>query len=331
MKTRQLGRNGPQVSAMGLGCMGMSAFYGGRGDARDAIAVIHHALDVGVTLLDTADMYGHGENERLLARALVGRRAQAFLATKFGIRLDPTDPQARGVDGRAAYVQACCEASLTRLQTDVIDLYYLHRVDPQVPIEETVGAMARLVEQGKVRYLGLSEAASDTIRRAHTVHPIAALQSEYSLWSREVEDNGVLTTLRELGIALVPYAPLGRGFLTGAIRSPEDFDTDDWRRHAPRFQGENFTRNLALVQTIQEMAERKGITAGQLALAWVLAQGEDVLPIPGTKRLAFLQENLAALEVTLSAAERVEINAAFPSDAATGLRYPQAGMAVLGH
>jgi len=327
MKTRTLGRNGPPVSAMGLGCMGMSAFYGGRSDETTAIAVIHHALDLGVTLLDTADMYG--DNERLLARALAGRRGQAFLATKFGIRLDPANPQARGVDGSPAYAQACCEASLKRLNVDVIDLYYLHRVDPEVPIEETIGAMARLVEQGKVRYLGLSEAASDTIRRAHAVHPIAALQSEYSLWSREVENNGVLATIRALGIALVPYAPLGRGFLTGTIRSPQAFDTDDWRRHAPRFQGENFARNLELVQKIQHLAARKGITAGQLALAWVLAQGEDVLPIPGTKRLAFLQENLAALDITLDDAELAEIDTAFAPGAAAGLRYPQAGMDVL--
>jgi len=252
LKTRRLGRNGPIVSALGLGCMGMSAFYGGRADEAASIAVIHHALEAGVTLLDTADIYGG--NEDFLSRALAGRREQAFLATKFGIHLDPNNPDARGVDGRPEYVQSACEASLKRLNVEVIDLYYQHRIDPNVPIEETVGAMARLVEQGKVRYLGLSEAAPETIRRAHAVHPMAALQSEYSLWSREIEENGVLATVRELGIGFVPYAPLGRGFLTGAIRSPEDFEPDDYRRTSPRFQGENFTRNLELVQKVQQMA-----------------------------------------------------------------------------
>jgi len=329
MKTRSLGSNGAVVSALGLGCMGMSAFYGGRSDEHSAIDVIHHALDAGVTLLDTADMYGNGDNERLLARALVGRRAQVFLATKFGIRLDPSDPQARGVDGSPAWARACCEASLRRLDTEVIDLYYLHRIDPSVPVEETVGAMARLVEEGKVRHLGLSEASGTTIRRAHAIHPITALQSEYSLWSREVEENGVLTTVRELGIGFIPYAPLGRGFLTGAIRSPENFTADDWRRHAPRFQGEHFTHNLALVQKLQRMAADKGVTAGQLALAWVLAQGEDIVPIPGTKRLAFLQENLAALDIVLNTAELSHLDTVFAPGVASGLRYPQAGMATL--
>lgn len=326
MQTRTLGRNGPTVSALGLGCMGMSAFYGGRGDDAAAIAVIHRALERGVTLLDTADMYGPHTNEVLVGRAIAGRRGQVFLATKFGIRLDPADPQARGVDGRPEYVQAACEASLKRLDVDHIDLYYQHRVDPQVPIEDTVGAMARLVEQGKVRWLGLSEAAPETIRRAHATHPITALQTEYSLWSREPEQNGVLATVRELGIGFVPYSPLGRGFLTGAIRTPEDFDADDYRRHSPRFQGENFARNLALVEQVRDMAEAKGVSAGQLALAWVLAQGEDLVPIPGTKRLAYLEENLGALDVALDADELARIDAVFPVDAAAGARYPAASI-----
>jgi len=302
--------------------MGMSAFYGGRADEAASIAVIHHALEAGVTLLDTADIYGG--NEDFLSRALAGRREQAFLATKFGIHLDPNNPDARGVDGRPEYVQSACEASLKRLDVEVIDLYYQHRIDPNVPIEETVGAMARLVEQGKVRYLGLSEAAPETIRRAHAAHPMAALQSEYSLWSREIEENGVLATVRELGIGFVPYAPLGRGFLTGAIKSPEDFEPDDYRRTSPRFQGENFTRNLELAQKVQQMAANKGISAGQLALAWVLAQGEDLVPIPGTKRLKYLQENLGALDVVLTADDLAQINQAFPLGAAVGHRYPEA-------
>jgi len=322
LKTRRLGRNGPQVSALGLGCMGMSAFYGGRSDEAACIAVIQHALEAGVTLLDTADIYGG--NEDFLARALAGRREQAFLATKFGIYLDPNNPDARGVNGHPEYVQSACEASLKRLKVETIDLYYQHRIDPDVPIEDTVGAMARLVEQGKVRYLGLSEAAPQTLRRAHAVHPIAALQSEYSLWSREIEENGVLATVRELGIGFVPYAPLGRGFLTGAIKTPEDFEADDYRRTSPRFQGENFTRNLELVQKVQQMAVAKGITAGQLALAWVLAQGEDLVPIPGTKRLKYLQENLGALDVLLTADDLAQINQAFPPGVAVGHRYPEA-------
>jgi len=322
LKTRRLGRNGPVVSALGLGCMGISAFYGGRSDEAASIAVIHHALDAGLTLLDTADIYGG--NEDFLSRALAGRREQAFLATKFGIHLDPNNPQARGVDGRPEYVQSACEASLKRLKVETIDLYYQHRIDPTVPIEETVGTMARLVEQGKVRYLGLSEAAPETIRRAHAVHPIAAVQSEYSLWSREIEENGVLATVRELGIGFVPYAPLGRGFLTGAIKSPDDFEADDYRRTSPRFQGENFARNLELVEKVKQMAANKGITAGQLALAWVLAQGDDLIPIPGTKRLKYLQENLGALDVVLTAEELAQINQAFPLGAAAGHRYPEA-------
>lgn len=326
MQTRTLGRNGPTVSALGLGCMGMSAFYGGRGDDAAAIAVIHRALERGVTLLDTADMYGPHTNEMLVGRAIAGRRGQVFLATKFGVRLDPSDPQARGVDGRPEYVQAACEASLKRLGVDHIDLYYQHRVDPQVPIEDTVGAMARLVEQGKVRWLGLSEAAPETIRRAHAVHPITALQTEYSLWSREPEQNGVLATVRELGIGFVPYSPLGRGFLTGAIRTPEDFDADDYRRHSPRFQGDNFARNLVLVEQVRAIAADKGISAGQLVLAWVLARGDDLVPIPGTKRLAYLEENLGALDVALDAGELARIDAVFPVDAVAGARYPAASI-----
>ncbi len=326
MKTRTLGRNGPRVSALGLGCMGMSAFYGERGDEAASIAVIHHALERGVTLLDTADMYGPHTNEVLVGKAIAGRREQVFLATKFGIKLDPADPSARGVDGRPEYVQSACEASLQRLGVDHIDLYYQHRVDPNVPIEDTVGAMARLVEQGKVRFLGLSEAAPDTIRRAHAVHPITALQTEYSLWSRDPESNGVLDTVRELGIGFVPYSPLGRGFLTGAFASPDDFDADDYRRFSPRFQGENFARNLALVDQVKALASEKGVTPGQLALAWVLAQGEDLVPIPGTKRIKYLDENLGSLDVALSAQDLARIDAIFPPDAAAGTRYPESMM-----
>lgn len=326
MQTRTLGRDGPVVSALGLGCMGMSAFYGGRGDDAAAIAVIHRALERGVTLLDTADMYGPHTNEVLVGRAIAGRRGQVVLATKFGVRLDRSDPQARGVDGRPEYVQAACEASLKRLGVEHIDLYYQHRVDPQVPIEDTVGAMARLVEQGKVRWLGLSEAAPETIRRAHAVHPLTALQTEYSLWSREPEDNGVLATVRELGIGFVPYSPLGRGFLTGAIRTPADFDADDYRRHSPRFQGDNFARNLALVEQVRALAAARGVSAGQLALAWVLARGEDLVPIPGTKRLAYLEENLGALDIVLDAADLARIEAVFPPAAAAGARYPAASI-----
>ncbi len=329
MQTRTLGRNGPRVSALGLGCMGMSAFYGGRSDDDAAIAVIHAAIEHGVSLIDTADMYGPHTNEVLVGKALAGRRDQVVLATKFGIKLDPNDPAARGIDGRPEYVQSACEASLRRLGVDHIDLYYQHRVDPNVPIEDTVGAMARLVEQGKVRFLGLSEAAAATIRRAHAVHPITALQSEYSLWSRDPEHDGVLETVRELGIGFVPYSPLGRGFLTGAIRSPEDFEADDYRRHSPRFQGENFDRNLQLVERVRELAQAKGVTPGQLALAWVLAQGEDLVPIPGTKRLAYLEENLGALQVKLSAEELAQIEAIFPADAAAGHRYPAASRGAL--
>jgi len=329
MKTRTLGPGGPTVSAIGLGCMGMSAFYGGRGSDADSIAVIHHALDQGITLLDTADMYGPHTNETLVGRAIAGRRDDAFVATKFGIRLDPDDPQARGVDGRPEYVQQACEASLRRLDIETIDLYYQHRVDPAVPIEDTVGAMARLVEQGKVRYLGLSEASADTLRRASKVHAITALQSEYSLWSRDPETTGTLAACRELGVGFVPYSPLGRGFLTGTIRTVDDFDEDDYRRRSPRFQGENFDRNLALVESVQAIAQDYGVTPAQLALAWVLAQGDDIVPIPGTKRIGFLDENIAALEIQLTDDDMARIDSIFPPDAAAGTRYPEAGMGAL--
>lgn len=326
MKTRTLGRNGPTVSALGLGCMGMSAFYGGRADDASSIAVIHRALDDGLTFLDTADMYGPHTNEVLVGKAIADRRRCVFLATKFGIQMDPDDPSKRGINGKPDYVVAACEGSLKRLGVETIDLYYQHRVDPNVPIEDTVGAMARLVEQGKVRYLGLSEASADTIRRAHAVHPITALQSEYSLWSRDPESNDTLATVRELGIGFVPYSPLGRGFLTGAIRSVEDFDADDYRRISPRFEGENFAKNLALVEQVNTLAKAKGVTPGQLALAWVLAQGEDLVPIPGTKRIKYLEENLGALDIVLTIDDLATIDSIFPPDAASGSRYPAATM-----
>jgi len=325
MQMRTLGPHGPQVSALGLGCMGMSDFYGGRDDA-ESIATIHHALDRGVTLLDTADMYGPHTNEVLVGQAIRGRRDQVFLATKFGVLRDPNDPSVRGINGRPEYVRAACDASLKRLGVETIDLYYQHRVDQSVPIEETVGAMADLVQAGKVRYLGLSEASGATLERACRIHPIAALQSEYSLWTRDPETNGMLAACRKLGVALVAYSPLGRGFLTGAISKPEDFDADDYRRHSPRFQGENFARNLALVDQVKALAARKGCTPAQLALAWVLAQGQDIVPIPGTKRRTRLDENLDALDVTLDAAELAAIDAVFPPDAASGTRYPEAMM-----
>jgi Predicted oxidoreductases (related to aryl-alcohol dehydrogenases) len=326
MQTRTLGTNGPQVSALGLGCMGMSDFYGHRDDA-ESIATIRHALDRGLSLLDTADMYGPHLNEELVGKAIHGRREQAFVATKFGIVRDPANPTARGVNGRPEYVRAACEGSLKRLGIETIDLYYQHRVDPNVPIEETVGAMAELVREGKVRHLGLSEASVATLERASKVHPIAALQSEFSLWTRDPEDNGVLAACRRLGISLVAYSPLGRGFLTGAIRSPDDFEADDYRRSSPRFQGQNFARNLALVDQVKALAADKGCSPAQLALAWVLAQGEDVLAIPGTKQRSRLDENLGALDVVLSPDDLAAIDAVFPAEAVAGARYAAASMA----
>lgn len=324
MLQRQLGRDGPQVSAMGLGCMGMSEFYGAT-DESEALATLDLALERGVTLLDTADAYGPHHNEELLGRALRGRREQVFLASKFGL-VRSEDPNTRGVNGRPDYVRQAVEGSLRRLGIEHLDLYYQHRVDPEVPIEETVGAMAELVQAGKVRYLGLSEASSATLIRAQRVHPIAALQSEFSLWSRDPQEHGVLATCRELGVALVAYSPLGRGFLTGALKSPEDFAADDYRRLSPRFQGDNFQRNLALVDQVRALASAKGITPGQLALAWVLAQGEDIVPIPGTRRRAYLLENLAALEVQLSTAESAELDRLFTPERVAGTRYPAAWM-----
>jgi aryl-alcohol dehydrogenase-like predicted oxidoreductase len=322
MDQRTLGSQGLSVSAEGLGCMGMSEFYGSADEA-EAVATIHRALDLGVTLLDTADIYGPHTNEQLVGQAIADRRGEVVLATKFGIVRDPENPAARGVNGRPEYVLESCDASLRRLAVDHIDLYYQHRVDPGVPIEETVGAMAELIDAGKVRFLGLSEAAPETIRRAHEVHPISAVQTEYSLWSRDVEDE-VLPTLRELGIGLVAYSPLGRGFLTGQITSPDDLAEDDFRRTNPRFMGENFARNLQLVDRITQIAAEQNCTPGQLALAWVLSQSRppaDVVPIPGTKRRRYLEENVQATELTLSAEDLARIDEVAPVGAAAGDRY----------
>ncbi|MFL6878113.1 aldo/keto reductase [Pseudomonas marginalis] len=329
MHTRQLGKNGPHVSAIGLGCMGMSDFYTSGSDTPEAIATLHRAVELGVTLLDTADMYGPHTNEELIGKAIAGKRDQVFLASKFGFVRDPSNPEVRGVNGRPEYIRQAIDGTLKRLGVETLDLYYQHRIDPEVAVEESVGAMAELVAQGKVRYLGLSEVSAATLERAHKVHPISALQSEYSLWSRDQEDNGCLAACARLGVAFVPYSPLGRGFLTGALKSPDDFAEDDYRRSSPRFQGENFAHNLRLVERVQALAAEKGATAGQLALAWVLAQGDYLIPIPGTKQRKYLEENVAALDITLSPAELTALTSVFPAGAAAGPRYPETSMGLV--
>ena len=324
MEIRNLGSQGLKASQLGLGCMGMSEFYGATND-EESIKVIHRAIDQGVTFLDTADIYGPFINEELVGKAIKGKRHQVTLATKFGIIRDPKNPAARGINGKPDYIKSASEASLKRLQVDVIDLYYQHRVDPSTPIEETVGALSDLVKQGKIRGIGLSEASASTIRRAHKVCPITAVQSEYSLWSREPEEE-VLATCKELGIAFVPYSPLGRGFLTGQIKKIEDFDETDYRRYSPRFQGENFQKNLDLVNKLEVLAQKKGCTTSQLALAWVIAQGDYLFPIPGTKRIKYLDENIGALNVKFTAQELKEIDTIAPKDVAAGTRYPETMM-----
>lgn len=327
MQLRKVGKIGPRVSPLGLGCMGMSEFYGPRNDP-ESLATIHRSIELGVNFLDTADVYGYGDNEILVGQAIRDRREKVFLATKFAIVRDRSNPQVRGVSGKPEYVRACCEASLKRLGVEVIDLYYQHRVDPDTPIEETVGAIAQLVREGKVRFLGLSEASPATLRRAHAVHPIAALQTEYSLWTRDPEDE-VLKTTRELGIAFVAYSPLGRGFLTGQFKKFEDLAADDYRRFSPRFQGENFQKNLDLVARVEALAREKHCTPGQLALAWLLAQGADIIPIPGTKHRKYLEENVGALQVRLTADDLRRIEEVAPKGAAAGLRYPEAMMTLV--
>lgn len=328
MEKVRLGGQGAVVSRMGLGCMGMSDYYGERNDA-ESTATLHRALELGVTFLDTADMYGIGDNEELVGRAISGRRNEVFLATKFGNVRRKDDLSYRAILGTPEYVREACDASLKRLGVETIDLYYQHRVDPNVPIEDTVGAMAELVTEGKVRFLGLSEAGAETIRRAHAVHPITALQSEYSLWERSMEDE-ILPTLRELGIGFVPYSPLGRGMLSGALTTTKELPDSDFRKGSPRFQGEAFDKNLALVARLRTIAERKGVTVSQLALAWVLAQGNDIVPIPGTKRRKYLEENTAAADIVLSASELQEISDAVPPEAVTGARYTDAGLKTVG-